>query len=184
MTVTKIVHVVNRSLEPLEVMDDGIPWPIRPGYKAEPQLDAKGEPVIDPETGEPAVKIVGAGPGGEVLMEPLPYFAAERAKRQNPIMGTEDPYQANSFETLIAVPDWGDDYSYKPQSDAIERLDRSQLPEEAQVAKVIPGRGRRPMVKTRDPKTGRFKMVDPGARTALGASRTLNPAGIETRIDG
>ncbi len=145
-----IIHVVNRSLDMLEVMDDGIPWPIRPGYK----LGADG------------TTIVGAGPGDTVLMEPLPYFAAERAKRQNPVMGTEDPLNPSVFQSLIAVPEWGDDYTPMQQTDAIERLDRSLLGDAEQKAEVIPARGARRRIVTRDAK-GRIVKVDPQARGAV-----------------
>lgn len=180
MSVTRIVHVVNRTLDPLEVHDDGIPWVIRPGYKFQPVLNEKGEPVLD-EAGVPMGEIIGAGPNGDVLMEPLPYFAAERAKRQNPVMGTEDPYQADRFESLIAVPAWNEDYSYRPQSEAIERLDREQLPAQLQSVEVIAARGGRKPVKVRDPKTGRFKTVIPGAREMVrGEAIPVNP-GLTTQ---
>lgn len=116
MAVMQIVHVVNRTTVPLDVMDDGVPFVIRPGYK---RL-ASGE-------------IVGAAPDGSVLLEPLPYFAAERAKRQNPIMGTGDPYDGRSFLSLVAVPAWGDEFGHVEQSGAIELLDRSKLPEDRQL---------------------------------------------------
>lgn len=131
----RILYVVNRTTVPLEVTDDGKPWRIRPGYKRVPRLQ-DGEPVIDPETGEPVFDIVGAAEGGRVAMEPLGYFAAERAKRQNPVMGTQDPYNPTRFVSLVAVPDWGDDYSHIEQTDALELVDRSQLPEDRQNAIV------------------------------------------------
>lgn len=118
----KLVQVVNRSTVPLEVMADGMVYTIRPGYTR----DADG-------------KIIGAGENGNVLTEPLPYFAAEKAKRQNPIMGTGNPYDGRSFTSLIAVPEWGDDYAHAEQSDAIEMLDRSQLPEDRQINTQVPG---------------------------------------------
>lgn len=182
MTVTKIIHIVNRGLEPLEVTDDGIVWTIRPGYVAAEKRDEAGDVLLD-EAGDPVLEVIGAGPNGMVFMEPVPFFAAERAIRQNPVMGTEDPYNPNAFESMIAVPDWGHDYSYRDKGTAIERLDRSQLPEDAQRVQVITGVGRRPMQKKRNSK-GRFVKVDPQARNIIGASQTLNPAGIATRIDG
>jgi len=156
-TMARIVHVVNRTLGPLEVMDDGIPWPIRPGYKQ--------ELVPAEEGGDGAqTRIVGAGPGGTVLMEPLPFFAAERAKRQNPQMGTEDPMNPSDFVSLIAVPEWGEPYDYLEPSDAIERLDREQLPEELQNIQVVAARGGRKKQGRRNPKTGRFEKYTPGGR--------------------
>jgi len=176
----RIAHVVNRSLEILEVTDDGIPWPIRPGYKAEPALDAAGDPVLD-EEGRAVVNIVGAGPGGTVYMEPLPYFAAERAKRQNPVMGTEDPYNPSDFQSLIAVPEWGDDYSPIQQSDAIERLDRSLLPDDMQKVTVIAARGGRKKVVRKNPKSGKFEKVVPGGRSMVEGEARENLTGMAIR---
>ncbi|MET0742948.1 MAG: hypothetical protein ABWY78_06215 [Microvirga sp.] len=172
----KIVHVVNRSLLPLEVMDDGIPWPIRPGYIEKPVVGDDG-PVLD-EAGEPVTEIVGAGPGGTVYQEPLPYFAAERAKRQNPVMGTEDPWNPNSFESLIAIPAWGEDYSPLNQTEAIERLDRSQLPAESQNIKVIAGRGQGRAMPRKNPKTGKFEKVVSNARAVVQGEARENLTGM------
>lgn len=112
----RLVQVVNRTTVQLEVMEDGMVYTIRPGY-----VNVGGE-------------IVGAD-NGKVATEPLPYFAAEKAKRQNPIMGTGNPYDGRSFQSLVAVPEWGDEYDHVEQSNAIELLDRSQLPEEKQIGK-------------------------------------------------
>lgn len=176
----KIVHVVNRTTQPLEVMDDGVPWPIRPGYALrekrddngdivyKERLDAKGDPVL--ENGKPVldpiIEVVGAA-DGRVAMEPLPFFAAERAKRQNPLMGSEDPLSPTSFVSLIAVPDWGEDYSYLEQSDKIERLDRSLMDEVAQTAVPIAGRGAPRLQNRRNPKTGKFERVPVNGRNML-----------------
>lgn len=112
----RIVHVCNRTTVMLEVMHDGMPWPIRPGYCR----NAAGEIVGADENGNPSHD-------GRVFLEPLPYFAAERAKRQNPVMGTGDPYNAREFVSMIGVPKWGDDYSHLEQSDALELIDRGML---------------------------------------------------------
>lgn len=180
--VTRIVHAVNRSLEPLEVMDDGVVWTIRPGYVLTPKKNEKGEGIFDKD-GKPVFEIIGSGPGGSVLMEALPYFAAERAKRQNPVMGTEDPQNPNSFESLIAVPEWGDDYGYMGQTEAIERLDRSMLPAELQNIDVREAvGGRKPLLK-RDPQTGRFQRVIPGARAFVrGEAVAVNPGIISQNL--
>jgi hypothetical protein len=176
MTFQRILHVVNRSLEPLEVMDDGIPWVIRPGYKLVRASD-EGELTDDErEDASVDVKLVGAGIAGTVFMEPLPYFAAERAKRQNPVMGTEDPLNPNAFQSLIAVPDWGEDYSPLEQSAAIERLDRSLLPEQLQNVTVVQARGGRKKV-TKKIK-GRTRSVYPNARGMVQGDASENPAGI------
>jgi hypothetical protein len=186
MGMGRIVHVVNRSLEMLEVMDDGVPWTIRPGYKAVPKVlfgkpvledDPDGEPDAEGKPAKrPVFEIVGAGSDGGVFMEPLPYFAAERAKRQNPVMGTEDPLNPNAFETLIAVPDWGEDYSFLEQSAAIERLDRSMLPEQLQNVSIVQARGgRKKVIRTIK---GKKQAVYPNARGMVQGEAIENPAGI------
>jgi len=62
-------------------------------------------------------------------------------KRQNPVMGTEDPEAPASFESLIGVVEWGDPVDHIEQSDAEERLDRELLDDEAQTARPIRRRG-------------------------------------------
>lgn len=176
MSFQKIIHVVNRSTENIEVTDDGVPWVIRPGYKRVEKLGEDGKPMLDPETNQPLFDVVGAGPGGSVFMEPLPYFAAERGKRQNPVMGTEDPFSPTEFDSLVAVPEWGDDYSPIEQSNAIERLDRSMLGSDEQKAVVIPARGARREIKKRG-SNGQFVKAVQGARSYTDATLE-NPAGI------
>jgi hypothetical protein len=112
----KIVHACNRTTVKLEVMHDGMVWPIRPGYCR----NAEGKIVGADEDGNPSHD-------GRVFLEPLPYFAAERAKRQNPLMGSADPDSTRDFVSLIGVPKWGDDYSHLEQSDALELIDTSLL---------------------------------------------------------
>jgi hypothetical protein len=112
----RIVHACNRTTVKLEVMHDGMVWPIRPGYCR----NAAGEIVGADENGNPSHD-------GRVFLEPLPYFAAERAKRQNPVMGTADPHNSRDFVSMIGVPKWGDDYSHLEQSDAPELIDTSML---------------------------------------------------------
>jgi hypothetical protein len=51
--------------------------------------------------------------------------AAELVKRQNPVMGSEDPTDPRSADYLLGVEEWGDDISPLEQSDAVERFDRS-----------------------------------------------------------
>lgn len=111
----RIVHVVNRTLDPLDVTWNGAPKVIPPGYK---QL----------EDGT----IVGAGPEGLPHREPCEYYMAEAAKRQHPVKGTLDPEAHNSYETYIGVVEWNDDISHRGISTAIELLDRSLLPEDRQ----------------------------------------------------
>jgi hypothetical protein len=180
MPYQRIVHVVNRTYNTvLEVMDDGIPWTIRPGYKRVPVANEQGEIILD-EFGEPQhFEVVGSGPAGTVFMEPLPYFAAERAKRQNPVLGTEDPMNPNAFETLIAVPEWGDDYSPLEQSEAIERIDRSLLAPEFQNIEVRAVRGARRPVPQKGP-DGKWRKVNPAGRAFVLGEAIPNPAGIRT----
>lgn len=58
----------------------------------------------------------------------IPRFAADLACRQLPVMGTENPFAPSQFECLIHVIEWhGDEVTPTEQSEAIERLDRSQI---------------------------------------------------------
>jgi hypothetical protein len=158
---------VNRTTEPLEVTDNGIPWVIRPSYK-------RTQKVVD---GVMTEVVVGAGPEETLVLEPLPYFAAERAIRQNPIMGTVDPLNPNAFQSLIAVPDWGHDLSFAEQSDAIELLDRSMLGDDAQKAVVIiPRGGRKPPKMT--PAALKAAAKQNRGRDGVSVQGLDNPAGI------
>ena len=69
----------------------------------------------------------------------LPETIARIAKRQNPRMGTDDPYVADMCESLIGIKEHGDDCSPIEQSASIERLNRSQLPRERQKADIDRG---------------------------------------------
>jgi len=135
-----IVQVVNRTIHPLEVMWDGTPHVLPPGYVLAPKVEADGTPVLLPN-GDPVIELRGAGPNGEPLSKPMLFFAAEAAKRQNPIMGTLDPQHHLSYETLVGVIEWGDDVSHVEQADAEELLDRSLLPPDRQdvVRQYVPG---------------------------------------------
>jgi hypothetical protein len=126
--IPKMVLVVNRTTRPLDAMFDGQPVVLLPGYMLAPKEG-------DEEKDKPKLVIVGAGPAGAVVTNSLPYFAAELVKRQNPVMGTEDPEAPNVFDSLIGVVEWGDDISHLEQSDAIERLDRELLDDDAQRAR-------------------------------------------------
>jgi len=72
----------------------------------------------------------------------VPSFLVGPAKRQNRVMGTEDPLNPLDFESLIGVPDV-DDCSPKKQSKAVEALDRKLMVDPARrKAKVVKtGRG-------------------------------------------
>lgn len=127
--IPRLVNAVNRSTEPLDAMFDGQPVVLLPGYA---KVEKDGKTII-----------VGAGPGEAVVSTPLPYFAAEMVKRQNPVMGTEDPESPGDFESLIGIIEWGDDISHIEQSDAEERLDRSLLDDVAQKAKTVRKRSKK-----------------------------------------
>lgn len=154
----RIVNVINRTLEPLDVTWDGVPKVIPPGYRK------------DAETGE----IVGAGPGGQPHAEPCEYYMAEAAKRQHPVKGTLDPEHHLTYETYIGVREWGDDCSYREPSTAIELLDRSLLPPERQnvVHQYVPGAR-----KDSPARAQRRKLV--GA-----ADQTGNPMGMRGEYPG
>lgn len=157
----RIVNAVNRTTGPLDAMFDGQPVVIPAGYK------------LVGEEGQQTV--VGAGPGGEPLTYPLPYFAAEMVKRQNPQMGTEDPGNPRDFECLIGIKEWEDDISPLEQSDAIERLDRGLMDDEAQ--------GARPKETSMGRKMARDKKNKRGGRTFSDAN-LRNPMGIRANYEG
>lgn len=110
------VEVVNRTTEQLEAMFDGVPIDLPPGYKVEDD------------------KIVPAGKDGKPATKHVPAAAAERAKWQNPQMGTADPENPTDVEFKIGVEAWGDDISFLPPTDAIELIDRSLLDDQARTA--------------------------------------------------
>lgn len=123
--IPKMVNVVNRTTSPIDGMFDGQPIILMPGYLvATEEVEGK----------KPKQVVIGAGPGGAVVSTPLPYFAAELLKRQNPVMGTEDPEAPNVFDSLVGVVEWGDDVSHVEQSAALERMDRELLDDDAQKA--------------------------------------------------
>lgn len=154
----RIVNAVNRTTLPLDAMFDGQPVVIPAGYKIA-------------EDGS----VVGTGPGGEPLTFPLPYFAAEMVKRQNPQMGTEDPGNPRDFECLIGIKEWDDDISHIEQSDAIERLDRELMDDEAQTAK--------PRETSMGRKRARDKKKKRGGRAHTDAN-LRNPMGIRANYEG
>lgn len=123
--VGQIVRVVNRTTKPLTVTFDGRQYNLVPGYREMP--DGTVEP---------------AGPHGEVAVTHLDYLKAEMARRQNPRKGTENPRDPADVEHLVAIVEDGHDVSWLEQSDAVERLDRSQI-EDAKVrnAEVVAGVG-------------------------------------------
>ena len=72
----------------------------------------------------------------------VPSFLVGPAKRQNRVMGTEDPLNPLDFESLIGSPDV-DDCSAKEQSKKMEALDRTLMVDpKRRGAKVVKtGRG-------------------------------------------
>ncbi len=56
----------------------------------------------------------------------LPAIVAEAAKRQNPIMGSEDPVSLQ-MRYLVGIEEQEDDCSPVEQSPAIQRIDRNKL---------------------------------------------------------
>lgn len=147
ISVPKMSAVVNRTTHDLNGTFNGQPLVIPAGYKPieVPKMRlVKGKDGA-PDTEEPVLKdgnpvmqrrIIGAGPGGIALAVMLPDYAAEMVKRQNVVMGTEDPDNPRDVQYLIGSEAWGDDISHLEQSDAIERLDRSLMGDDAQGAVV------------------------------------------------
>lgn len=83
-------------------------------------------------------------PHGMVHMTPA---AARKAIEQNRVMGTEDPYAPGSFQSLVYVVGKGfKDMPTEPieQSDAVEALNRKELPADVQNVAVNKFRSVRP----------------------------------------
>jgi flagellar basal body rod protein FlgF len=68
--------------------------------------------------------------GKRIVLAPgknaLPAIVAEAAKRQNPIMGSEDPVTLQ-MRYLIGIEEQEDDCSPIEQTNAVQRIDRSKL---------------------------------------------------------
>jgi hypothetical protein len=165
----QIVYCVNRSTQPLDCMHDGVPFVLRPGYVEAPDLDENGQQRVDPTTRQPAFKIIGAAPGGQVLTEAVILGAALRARRQHPVMGTEDPDLMNSSESLVAIPALGHDYSHIEQTDAPERFNRRDMLQPGQKAVLVTRRRKLP-------KVGQSGLT----RGSVYLPELWNPAGIDT----
>lgn len=160
MARTKFVHLVNRTTHPLDCMWDGVPIVVRPGYRrAEqtrmdpanpdvPLLDKQKKPIVDvvfiPLSEHGADLPLDSEPEGQQIE----FYEAEGCIRQHPVMGTVDPNSVDSRDAdyLLGVKEWGHDVSHIEQSDAIESIDRSLLPEDRQHVKVrhVAGARRRP----------------------------------------
>lgn len=70
----------------------------------------------------------------------FPEHQALKFKEQNVVMGSENPYTLEK-KYLIGIVEYKDDCSPIEQSAAVERIDRSQLPQGDQEYKVVPGNG-------------------------------------------
>ena len=68
-----------------------------------------------------------------------PLFVAEAAKRQNPVMGTEDQI-TGEMESLIGIEENGDDCSPIEQTQKIERWDRKKMPGGEKDVQVVAGK--------------------------------------------
>lgn len=150
----QIVHVVNRTLEPLDAMYDGRPYVIPPGYKV---------------TGEGASqKVVGAGPGGEPASIPMLAGVAKTLIAQHPVMGTQDPYSAHPDQFEIGVVESPERFpiDFVEDTEAVELLDRTLVAPERQNIEIVAQRWGRKTVKKkkRDPKTKRVIGADPRSR--------------------
>lgn len=67
----------------------------------------------------------------------FPEAIAKAAKRQNIVMGSEDP-RTLRVKSLIGVKEWGDDVSKVEQTMKVERWDRESLPN-LRPTEVVPG---------------------------------------------
>jgi hypothetical protein len=128
MAKTRLVRIVNRTTMPLDVMYDGAPDVIPPGYAEVDDPDRPGEK-----------RIVGAADDGLPLGYPCEYFAAEAYKRQHPLMGSQDPNSVDARDTeyLLGVAEWGDEVTPLEQSGADELIDRKLLPQHRQNATLV-----------------------------------------------
>jgi hypothetical protein len=66
-----------------------------------------------------------------------PAVVAEAAKRQNPIMGSEDPY-SGEMQYLIGIEEYGDPCDPAEQTSEIELMSRRKLHGARQI-EVVPG---------------------------------------------
>lgn len=70
---------------------------------------------------------------------PINQVYAQAAIRQNPVMGTYDPAYEHQHQSLVGIKERQDIYPIDPieQSDAVEAIDRSRLPESRQHAELV-----------------------------------------------
>lgn len=150
----QILHIINRTTKPLDVMDDGRPYTIPPGYIVVPDIDPetkeqrlKREKIDGKPVEIPMVKVVPAGepdaagvqtesPTGKPYKYPMLAGAAIRARRQHILRGSQDPDQPQVAETLCACVEIDDPYDHQEQAgEDVELIDVSLLPEERRKAR-------------------------------------------------
>ena len=153
-------------------MFDGVPVVVPAGYK---NIGTAEEP-----------KIIGAGRDGDPEIYICELHAAEAYKRQHPLMGSEDPNSTdmNDTEFLLGVAAWGDDIDPLEQSDAIERIDRSLLPEDRQNISVRQISGARRIVDKDNKKKKKAALVTRNKRRAAYVIQEMkNPMGIKANYN-
>lgn len=155
-----IVPVVNRTLRPLEVTDDGISIVLKPGYR---RL----------EDG----RVVGAGRHGEPEMVYLPEATAFRAKNQNKQRGTVNPDDPLDCEFLIGLADRDDVGFLDDQSSPDDELiDRSMLPEAQRAQRINTGVGRR--------RSRRDRHIGTGVTPTPAGVMALENGNVRTGVEG
>lgn len=178
IAVPKMSFVVNRTTKDLDGTFNGQPLVIPAGYHIEKQQKFKaakdgGEPEPVIRNGEPVfedVVVRTLDSRNQPVGVMLPDYAAEMVKRQNVLMGSEDPENPRDVEYLIGCEAWGDNIDHLEQSDAAERLDRSLMSDEAQSATITRNRH---SDKLRDKKARRARFSD---------DRNYNPTGIRGEV--
>lgn len=184
MARTRFVEVINRTTQPLDVMFDGVPDVIPPGYVIVQAKDPDGKPLE--KAGKPVMKVVGAMPDGSPRTFTGEIHAVEAWKRQHPLMGSQDPESVDARDTdyLLGVEEWGDEISHLEQSDAIELIDRSLLPEDRQNIAVRQVAGGRRKVDPNAPKKRKRELVARNKRrVAYTDNKLKNPVGMRVGYD-
>lgn len=153
----QIVHVVNRTTEPLDLTYDGRPYVVPPGYTETGDADKKGKRAV-----------VGAGKNGDPLALPMLAQVAKAGLLQHPIAGTHDPYSPHPtvFYLGIAEEQGVFPIDHVDFSDVEELLDRSLLPADRQTVEHRSNQMRRlaPQKRRRDPKTKQIIGAEPRSR--------------------
>lgn len=90
----------------------------------------------------------------------LPRIVAEAAKRQNVIMGSEDPY-TGEMQYLLGIVEFNDDISPIEQTQTITRMNRKVLGTDEAVVKALGG-----------VYTQRDRAMEPGLPSTNGPART------------